>query len=50
MGIWEFGTHSWELAILRIVDALQKTKATVATTDIYKALENGTFKELTEHE
>ena len=50
MGGWQFGTHSWELAILRIVDALQRTKATVATTDVYKALENGTFKELTEHD
>ena len=50
MGGWKFGTRSWELAILRIVDALQRTKATVATTDVYKALENGTFKELTEHD
>jgi len=50
MDVWELGMHAWELTILRIVDALQGTKATVATTDIYKALENGTFKELTEHD
>jgi hypothetical protein len=39
---------AWELVILRIVDALQSTKEMVTTTDIYEALEKGTFKELTE--
>jgi hypothetical protein len=47
---WELGTHVWERAILRIVDALQRTKETVATIDIYIALEKGTFKALTEHD
>jgi hypothetical protein len=42
--------HAWELAILRIVDALQSTKGMVSTTDIYRALEQGTFKELTEQD
>ena len=47
---WELGTHVWERVILRIVDALQRTKETVATIDIYIALEKGTFKELTEQD
>jgi hypothetical protein len=47
MEAWELGTHVWERAILRIVDALQRTKETVATIDIYVALGKGTFKELT---
>ena len=41
---------AWELVILRIVDALQSTKETVTTADIYKVLEKGTFKELTEQD
>jgi hypothetical protein len=47
---WEFGKHVWELVILRVVDALHTTKETVATTDIYQALENGAFRELTERD
>ena len=50
MDIWELGSYAWELAILRIVDALQRTKEMVTTTDIYEALEQGTFKELTEQD
>jgi len=47
---WEFGAHVWERALLRIIDALQGTTGTVATTDIYNALESGDFKELSEHD
>jgi hypothetical protein len=50
MDVWELGMHAWELTILRIVDALQSTKEMVTTTDIYEALEQGTFKELTEQD
>jgi hypothetical protein len=50
MDVWEPGIHAWELAILRIVDALQGTKDLVTTTDIYEALEQGTFRELTEQD
>ncbi len=46
---WEVGTHVWELVLLRIVATLQReTKTAVTTTAIYHALEQGTFKELTE--
>ena len=50
MDVWELGSYAWELTILPIVDALQSTKVMVTTTDIYEALEQGTFKELTEQD
>jgi hypothetical protein len=46
MDVSELGMHAWELDILCIVDALQRTKEAVTTKDIYTALEKGTFKEL----
>ena len=50
MDVWELGSYPWELTILRVVDALQRTKVMVTTTDIYEALEQGMFKELTEQD
>ena len=47
MNGWELGTLGWELAILRIIDSLQRTRETVSTEDIYMALEEGTSRELT---